>query len=103
MNAALQAAAKRTGGAWAAFTAAAKELMSAIADQQAALRLHAPANFTRRESEVYALICERTPGKQIADRLHISKRTVKSHISKILRKMGVAAQQELWYGKKRRT
>jgi len=103
LNPELQAAAERTEEAWAAFTAAAKELMSAIADQQAVLRLHAPANFTKRESEVYALMSERMPGKQMADKLHISIHATKLHISRILRKMGVAAQQELWYGKKRRT
>ena len=52
--------------------------------------------LTRRENEVYDLIMERKQNKEIADALHIELRTVKFHVSEVLRKMGVSSRAELW-------
>lgn len=46
--------------------------------------------LTRREMEVLVLVSEGMFNKEIADKLHISERTVKNHISSIFRKIDVA-------------
>lgn len=45
--------------------------------------------LTRREGEIAAWIAEGTSTSQIASALHISERTVQTHISNILTKLGV--------------
>lgn len=46
--------------------------------------------LTRREMEVLVLVSEGMFNKEIADKLNISERTVKNHISSIFRKIDVA-------------
>lgn len=46
--------------------------------------------LTKREKEVLVLVSEGMFNKEIADKLHISERTVKNHISSIFRKIDVA-------------
>ncbi|MEQ7123743.1 LuxR C-terminal-related transcriptional regulator [Actinopolymorpha sp. B11F2] len=48
-----------------------------------------------REAEVLAAVGEHQSNAQIAGRLHISVRTVESHVSSLLRKLGVADRREL--------
>ena len=50
---------------------------------------------TRREAEVLALIGEHLTNAEIASRLYISQRTVESHVSALLRKLGVADRRKL--------
>ena len=50
---------------------------------------------TRREAEVLALIGEHLTNAEIAARLYISQRTVESHVSALLRKLGVADRRKL--------
>lgn len=45
--------------------------------------------LTKREKEVLKLVCDGLYNKEIADRLGISEKTVKNHVSSILRKFGV--------------
>ena len=52
------------------------------------------ANLTRREHEVLALLVQGMSNPEIADRLVISRSTVKVHISSILSKLGVASRAE---------
>lgn len=47
-------------------------------------------SLTKRELEVLILVSEGMFNKEIADRLNISERTVKNHISSIFRKIDVA-------------
>lgn len=47
-------------------------------------------NLTKRELEVLILVSEGMFNKEIADRLNISERTVKNHISSIFKKIDVA-------------
>src|SRR4051812_41114902 len=51
--------------------------------------------ITRREAEVLASLGERLTNQEIAERLHISVRTVESHVSTLLRKIGVAGRRDL--------
>jgi DNA-binding NarL/FixJ family response regulator len=63
------------------------------------LRARQPGDeLTRREGEVLALLTEGLANKAIADRLRISERTVKAHVSAVLRTLGVAdrTQAALW-------
>lgn len=46
-------------------------------------------SLTGREREVLSLIVEGFANKQIARRLHITEKTVKTHVSNILQKLGV--------------
>jgi predicted ATPase/DNA-binding CsgD family transcriptional regulator len=48
-----------------------------------------------REAEVLAAVGERLTNAEIADRLYISVRTVESHVSSLLRKLGAADRREL--------
>lgn len=50
---------------------------------------------SQREAEVLAAVAARLSNAQIANRLHISVRTVESHVASLLRKYGVADRQAL--------
>jgi predicted ATPase/DNA-binding CsgD family transcriptional regulator len=54
-----------------------------------------PGQVSQREAEVLAALGARLSNAQIASRLHISVRTVESHVSALLRKCGVADRQAL--------
>jgi predicted ATPase/DNA-binding CsgD family transcriptional regulator len=49
----------------------------------------ARAGVTEREAEVLAAVADRLRNREIADRLHVSIRTVESHIAALLRKLAV--------------
>ena len=51
-------------------------------------------NLTEREREVLALLIEGLNNTQIAGRLTVSPSTIKSHVSNILAKLGVASRTE---------
>jgi predicted ATPase/DNA-binding CsgD family transcriptional regulator len=53
------------------------------------------AGVSSREAEVLAAVGEHLTNAQIARRLHLSVRTVESHVSSLLRKFGVADRQAL--------
>lgn len=55
----------------------------------------ADAGVSEREAEVLALVSEHLTNQQIAARLHLSVRTVESHVSSLLRKLGVADRRAL--------
>ncbi|MGW6414521.1 ATP-binding protein [Streptomyces sp. NPDC055055] len=54
-----------------------------------------PVPFTRRESEIAALIADGLTTPAIAARLYLSPRTVESHLSRIYRKTGVTTRAAL--------
>jgi NarL family two-component system response regulator LiaR len=51
-------------------------------------------DLTKREQEVLVLLVEGLNNTQIAGRLSVSRSTIKSHVSNILSKMGVASRTE---------
>lgn len=53
-----------------------------------------PDALTARQQEVLKLIATGLPNKEIADRLYISERTVKFHVSEILAKLGAGNRTE---------
>lgn len=54
----------------------------------------APPAFTQREAEVLDLIARGLPNKQIASRLGLGLRTVETHVSSVLGKLGVSSRTE---------
>ena len=56
--------------------------------------LAAPEQLTPRELEVLAWVAQGHPNKEIAERLAISQRTVKFHVSSIMGKLGAANRTE---------
>jgi DNA-binding NarL/FixJ family response regulator len=58
----------------------------------------APADLSPREAEVLALVVEGLLNKQIAQRLGITERTVKAHLTSAYQRIGVAdrTQAALW-------
>jgi predicted ATPase/DNA-binding CsgD family transcriptional regulator len=53
------------------------------------------AGITEREAEVLSLVSERLRNREIAARLHVSVRTVESHIASLLRKLGLSERTAL--------
>ena len=53
------------------------------------------AGVSEREAEVLALVGDHLTNAQIAGRLYLSVRTVESHVSSLLRKLGVADRRAL--------
>ncbi len=51
--------------------------------------------FTSRELEVVSLLCDGRRNKEIADALHVSEETVKSHLQHIFKKTGVSDRTHL--------
>jgi DNA-binding NarL/FixJ family response regulator len=55
----------------------------------------ADASFSKKEREIVILISQGLMNREIADRLCISEQTVKTHISRIFRKMNVSRRSQL--------
>ena len=54
-----------------------------------------PRGVTRREAEVLDAVAERLTNAEVAARLHVSERTVESHVSSLLRKLGARNRIDL--------
>ncbi len=59
------------------------------------LKAETATNLSRREQEVLDALLENMANKEIADKLHISERTVKFHVSNLLSKFGVRRRADL--------
>jgi DNA-binding CsgD family transcriptional regulator len=53
------------------------------------------SGLSGREREVFWLVAERLRNREIAERLHIGIRTVESHVSTILRKLGMEQRDDV--------
>jgi len=67
---------------------AAARLMQAVSAPES------PVDLTERETEVLRLLAQGQSNKQIAHSLHISEKTVKTHVSNILSKLGVQSRTQ---------
>lgn len=67
---------------------AAARLMQAVSTPES------PVDLTERETEVLRLMARGQSNKQIARSLHISEKTVKTHVSNILSKLGVQSRTQ---------
>jgi DNA-binding NarL/FixJ family response regulator len=67
---------------------AAARLMQAVSTPQS------PEALTERETEVLRLLAQGQSNKQIAHSLHIAEKTVKTHVSNILSKLGVQSRTQ---------
>ncbi|MGH8905409.1 MAG: response regulator transcription factor [Egibacteraceae bacterium] len=54
-----------------------------------------PASLTERERQVAELAARGYTAQRIADRLHISARTVETHLARIYAKLGATSKQDL--------
>src|SRR4051812_38368950 len=54
-----------------------------------------PAAMSEREAEVLGALADHLTNAQIAQQLHISVRTVESHVSSLLRKLDAADRRQL--------
>jgi len=76
-----------------------RQALAALADTTEAMRAGQEAakveTLTPREREVIRLIGEGLKNQQIADRLFISEKTVRHHLSSIFNKLGVTDRLEL--------
>ena len=59
------------------------------------LRVESPNELSKREQEVLAGLLENLANKEVGDRLHISERTVKFHVSNLLAKFNVRRRADL--------
>lgn len=59
------------------------------------LKTDTATDLSQREQEVLTSLLENLANKEIADKLHISERTVKFHVSNLLNKFGVRRRADL--------
>lgn len=71
--------------------ALARELMGSLPAAQAPDPFH---ELSARELEILGLIAQGNPNKEIARRLVISERTARTHVSNILRKLGLSSRTQ---------
>ena len=84
------------GGFWVPRTVLSRFVDSILSTTQGRrLRGDSPAELSRREQEVLNGLLENLANKEVADRLHISERTVKFHVSNLLAKFGVRRRADL--------
>lgn len=84
------------GGIWVPRNVLSRFVDSILSSTQGRrLRADSPTELSRREQEVLAGLLENLANKEVADRLHISERTVKFHVSNLLAKFGVRRRADL--------
>jgi len=84
------------GGFWVPRTVLSRFVDSILNTTQGRrLRGDSPTELSRREQEVLSGLLENMANKEVADRLHISERTVKFHVSNLLAKFGVRRRADL--------
>ena len=63
-----------------------------LAGRPAAVRRTAPSGLSEREVEVLRLVAEGLSNPEIAERLHIARRTAEHHVQHVYRKIGVSTR-----------
>ena len=84
------------GGIWVPRPVLSRFVDSILSSTQGRrLRMDSTNELSRREQEVLASLLENLANKEVAERLHISERTVKFHVSNLLAKFGVRRRADL--------
>jgi DNA-binding NarL/FixJ family response regulator len=83
------------GGFWVPRALLSRFLDTVVASSRGRLQSGLSSSITGREREVLETLLDNLSNKQIADRLHISERTVKFHVSNLLTKFQLARRQDL--------
>ncbi len=53
-----------------------------------------PSILTKREREVFELLIKNNSTKEIADKLFVSQKTVRNHISNVMQKLNVSGRAQ---------
>ena len=53
-----------------------------------------PSILTKREREIFELLIQNLSTLEIADKLYISEKTVRNHISTVMQKLGVKGRAQ---------
>ncbi len=83
------------GGFWVPRSLLARFVDSMLKGTRGRRLLSAPTELSRREREVLDALLENQANKEIANKLNISERTVKFHVSNLLAKFGVQRRNDL--------
>jgi DNA-binding NarL/FixJ family response regulator len=84
------------GGIWVPRPVLSRFVDSILSSTQGRrLRAESSSDLSRREQEVLTSLLENLANKEVADRLNISERTVKFHVSNLLAKFGVRRRADL--------
>lgn len=83
------------GGFWVPRSVLSRFVDTILSSVPGHRRLRGTTGLSRREQEVLDALLENLANKEIADRLHISERTVKFHVSNLLSKFGVRRRADL--------
>jgi DNA-binding NarL/FixJ family response regulator len=83
------------GGFWAPRSLLSRFFDTLVASSRGRPQSGMSASITGREREVLETLLDNLSNKQIADRLHISERTVKFHVSNLLAKFQLTRRQDL--------
>jgi DNA-binding NarL/FixJ family response regulator len=84
------------GGFWVPRAVLSRFVDSILTSSQTRrMRSDSPAELSKREQEVLNGLLENLANKELADRLHISERTIKFHVSNLLAKFGVRRRADL--------
>ena len=84
------------GGFWVPRAVLSRFVDSILTSSQTRrMRSDSPADLSKREQEVLNGLLENLANKELADRLHISERTIKFHVSNLLAKFGVRRRADL--------
>jgi len=84
------------GGFWVPRSVLSSFVDTILTDQtRRRMKVESQAQLSRREREVLDSLLENVSNKEIANKLNISERTVKFHVSKLLNKFGVRRRADL--------
>jgi two-component system response regulator DevR len=83
------------GGFWVPRVLLSRFVDSTLSALRRPKLVSAHSHMSRREQEVHQFLMENLSNKEIANRLHMSERTVKFHVSNLLGKHGVKRRSDL--------
>ena len=91
----LRSSARSNGGFWVPRSVLSGFVDSILTSQGRRLKTDTVTNLSRREQEVLDSLLENLSNKEIASKLNIAERTVRSHVSNLLNKFGVRRRADL--------